>query len=144
MQDDDLQPSSGMSQEAWKAFLNETERQDRAHAERRKTLRQRREAKQAERLGKPPVDLADAFRRHLRTCPHLHHTEDRKAWRKKNPWFEYGGKRWQRVTRPLRSNSGKSVTAWNPYYVSEDGERVEEPVAHSHRTNGPELVRGRE
>jgi hypothetical protein len=128
----------GLSKEEFAQMVAELERKESANRKRSETMEAKAAAKRAERLSRPPVDHEDAYWRYVDTCPFLPYTEERKAWLRDNPRFEFEGKRWRREVAPMRSNSGKTVVAWNPSYVAEDGERVQGDRAPKNRRNDPD------
>jgi hypothetical protein len=69
-------------------------------------------------------------------CPHPWYTADRGGWLKANS-FTYGGVGYRREASSIRSNSGKSITAWRVTFKGEDGSVVSnDPVLN--RRNDPD------
>lgn len=98
----------------------------------------KREQRAEERLAKPPLTHEDAYWRHYNSNPHPPQSKEGRAWLKENPWFEFNGKRWRRETSPMKSNSGKTIVAWNPTYYAEDGEVVKGFHRAPNRRNDPD------
>lgn len=118
-------------------MLDEAEREDAKAHKREQKAAERRRQKEAERLAKPPLTHEDAYWRHYNSNPHPPQSKEGRAWLKENPWFEFNGKRWRRETSPMKSNSGKTIVAWNPTYYAEDGEIVKGFHRAPNRRNDP-------
>lgn len=128
---DEKSPSDNFSDEEWQNLLAYSEFQSRREAAREAKA----EAKRLARRSKPPVDHEDAYWRHVNGSPYPTYSDDHKVWITENPKFEFQGVLWTRFTRPMKSNSGKTTMAWNPYYVSEDRHMVGEGPAPKNRRN---------
>lgn len=137
-QDDQEDIPLGMSKEQWADMLADVERREAINRKRTATRRANAEAKEKERLSKPPVDLADAWRRHAASCPHPAFTDASKAWFRENSTFEFDGTRWRRERRFQTTNSGKGQRLRSIQYHGADGRVVTDFDDGPNRRNDPE------
>lgn len=71
-----------------------------------------------------------------KACPFPQGSSDRAKWMKSNR-FEFEGVEFTRTARPIKSNSGKTVVAWQVTFRGIDGTVIkDEPVRN--RRNDPD------
>lgn len=73
---------------------------------------------------------------HKANCPFDRYksSKDEKRWRDETP-FPYLGKLWKRSATPMKSNSGKTVSAWHVSFRAEDGTSVHNDVTLNRRND---------
>lgn len=136
-QDDEEDIPLGLTKEQWADMLAEVKKRDAISRKRTATQRANAEAREAERLSKPPVDLDDAWQRHAAACPHPAFSDASKAWFRENSTFEFEGTLWRRERRFQTTNSGKSQRLRSIKYYGADGRVVTTFDDGPNRRNDP-------
>jgi hypothetical protein len=95
-------------------------------AERRATLKAKKDARDTKRLSQPPATVEDAWSRHLGAQPRMSR-EKFHTWFRENGKFEFDGTMWRRERVTRWSSKGKTRHTVRISYHGDDG-RVETTI----------------
>jgi len=135
--EDEETPPLGLSREDWHAMLADVRKREISNKKRSETMKAKAAARRAERLSRPPTNVAEAWRRHADSCPHLPMSPEARTWFRENRTFEFDGTRWTREIRRQLSNSGKTKKLRSITYYAADGRTEVEFDDGPNRRNDP-------